>query len=45
MAERALLYARVSSDDRHRDGRNLEGQLRMAREYAQGKGYEVQSVA
>ncbi len=41
MAERALLYARVSSDDRHRDGRNLEGQLRMAREYAQGKGYEV----
>ena len=39
--KRAVLYARVSSDDRGRDGRNLAGQLEMAREYAQQKGYKV----
>jgi site-specific DNA recombinase len=41
MKKRAVLYARVSSDDRGRDGRNLAGQLEMAREYAQKKGYAI----
>ena len=41
VAKRVILYARVSSDDRGRDGRNLAGQLEMAREYAQKKGYVV----
>jgi site-specific DNA recombinase len=41
MQKRAVLYARVSSDDRGRDGRNLAGQLEMAREYAQKKGYAI----
>jgi site-specific DNA recombinase len=41
MKKRAVLYARVSSDDRSRDGRNLAGQLEMAREYAQKKGYAI----
>ena len=35
------MYARVSSDDRSKDGRNLAGQLDMCREYALGKGYEI----
>jgi site-specific DNA recombinase len=39
--KRAVLYARVSYDDRDTDGRNLSGQLEMAREYAQRKGYQV----
>jgi site-specific DNA recombinase len=41
MTKRAVLYARVSSDDRGRDGRNLSGQLEMAREYAEKKGYTI----
>lgn len=41
MTERAVLYARVSGDDRGKDGRNLKGQLDMCREYAQSKGYTV----
>lgn len=41
MAKRAVLYARVSSDDRGKEGRNLKGQLDMCREHAQGKGYQV----
>jgi site-specific DNA recombinase len=41
MTKRAALYARVSSDDRSKDGRNLEGQLEMGREYAQKHGYTV----
>ncbi len=41
MSKRAVLYARVSSDDTRRDGRNLEGQLEMCRNYAQQHGYEV----
>jgi len=32
--KRAVLYARVSGDDRGRDGRNLAGQIKMCREYA-----------
>jgi len=38
---RAVLYARVSSDDRGKDGRNLDGQIEMAREYAEKHGYKV----
>jgi site-specific DNA recombinase len=41
MTDRAVLYARVSSDDRGKDGRNLAGQLRMCREYAQKHGWTV----
>ena len=39
--KRAVLYARVSSDDRNKDGRNLAGQLEMDREYAKEKGYNI----
>lgn len=38
---RAALYARVSGDDRGKEGRNLQGQLEMGREYAYQKGYTV----
>ena len=41
MIKRAVLYARVSYDDRDKDGRNLAGQLEMARDYAASKGYRV----
>ena len=41
MAKRAVLYARVSGDDRHNEGRNLVGQVAMCREYAQERGYEI----
>jgi len=39
--ERAILYARVSGDDRGREGRNLAGQLDMCREYALSQGWRV----
>ncbi|MBU0494346.1 MAG: recombinase family protein [Chloroflexi bacterium] len=39
MSKRAILYARVSGDDRDKDGRNLKGQMDMCREYAQDHGY------
>ena len=41
MKERAVLYARVSGDDRNNEGRNLAEQLKMCRKYAQQKGYSV----
>ena len=41
MSKRAVLYARVSRDDRDKDGRNLNGQLEMCREYAQSHGWRV----
>ncbi len=41
MSLRAVLYARVSGDDRHREGRNLQGQLDLCRAYAQARGYQV----
>ena len=41
MKKRCVLYARVSGDDRGKDGRNLEGQLEMGREYAHERGYTV----
>ena len=39
--KRAVLYARVSSDDRGREGRNLAGQLEMGQKYAKKHGYTV----
>lgn len=41
MSNRAVLYARVSGDDRHREGRNLNGQLDMCREYSLSHDYTV----
>lgn len=41
MTKRAILYARVSKDDRAKEGRNLEGQLTMCRDYARDKGWPV----
>jgi site-specific DNA recombinase len=41
MEKRAILYARVSGDDRGNDGRNLAGQLDMCREYAERQGWHV----
>ena len=41
MDKRAVLYARVSGDDRGMDGRNLKGQLDMCREYAERQGWHV----
>ena len=35
---RAVLYARVSGDDRSNEGRNLESQLEMCREHARSQG-------
>ena len=39
--KRAVLYARVSSDDTGKNGRNLKGQLDMCREYAQENGQMI----
>jgi len=39
--KRAVLYARVSSDDRGKDGRNLAGQLEMCREFALENGWQI----
>lgn len=39
--KRAVLYARVSSDDTGKDGRNLDGQIDMGREYATKRGYSI----
>jgi site-specific DNA recombinase len=41
MTIRAVTYARVSSDDRSKGGRNLSGQLEMCREYCLQHGYEI----
>ena len=41
MTDRAVLYARVSGDDRKKDGRNLASQLDMCREYALSRGYSI----
>lgn len=41
MSKRAVLYARVSSDDRKNEGRNLNSQLEICREYALNKGWEI----
>lgn len=41
MTKRAVLYARVSGDDRGKDGRNLAGQIEMCREYCLKMGWLV----
>lgn len=41
MSKRAVLYARVSGDDTHRDGRNLKGQLDACRKFALDRGYTI----
>lgn len=41
MRKRAVLYARVSSDDRGREGRNLAGQLEMCRDFALQNGWTI----
>ncbi|HNM37846.1 MAG TPA: recombinase family protein, partial [Anaerolineales bacterium] len=41
MNDRAVTYARVSGDDRVKDGRNLSGQLDICREHALKKGYQI----
>ena len=39
--KRAVLYARVSGDDRGNDGRNLTGQLDMCREHALKREWDI----
>lgn len=39
--KRAIVYARVSGDDRHNDRRNLDGQIEMGRKYALDNGYAI----
>ena len=41
VAKRAVLYARVSSDDTKKDSRNLTGQIEMCRQHAQSKGWRI----
>jgi len=41
MKGRAVLYARVSSDDRPKGERNIKGQIDMCRQHAIEKGWEV----
>jgi len=41
MVKRAVLYARVSGDDRGSEGRNLASQLEMGRKYAQEHDYQI----
>jgi site-specific DNA recombinase len=41
MSKRAVTYARTSYDDRENDGRNLQGQLDMCREYALSHNWHV----
>lgn len=41
MSERAVLYARVSSDDRSKDGRNLASQLEDCTRHAQQHDYRI----
>jgi len=39
--KRAVLYARVSRDDRAQEGRNLAGQLAMCRQYALDRAWRI----
>jgi site-specific DNA recombinase len=41
MTKRAIIYGRVSYDDRDTEGRNLRGQIDMGREWAAEHGYSV----
>jgi len=40
---RAITYARVSGDDSHKEGRNLQSQLEMCRQFCQEKEYTIVS--
>ena len=44
MTKRAVLYAQVSSDDTRNDGRNLDSQLEMCRDFADQQGWEMIDV-
>ncbi|MDR3574080.1 MAG: recombinase family protein [Anaerolineaceae bacterium] len=41
MGKRAIIYGRVSYDDRDTDGRNLASQLEMGREYCRKNDYTI----
>jgi site-specific DNA recombinase len=41
MSKRAVIYARVSYDDRPNEDRNLEGQIEDGRAYCREKGYRI----
>ena len=41
MSKRALIYARVSYDNRKNEARNLEGQIQDGRAYCQDRGYHI----
>lgn len=41
MSKRAILYARVSGDDRTKGGLNLGGQIELCREFARKKDYAI----
>lgn len=41
MSKRAVIYARVSYDDRPNEDRNLEGQIEDGRAYCQERGYRI----
>ena len=41
MKKRAVLYARVSGDDRTNSTSSIEGQLEMCREYANEQGWQI----
>ncbi|MCB8923142.1 MAG: recombinase family protein [Ardenticatenaceae bacterium] len=43
MSKRAVLYARVSGDDRKKEGRNLEGQISLCKQYATKNGWQIVS--
>ena len=41
MSKQAILYARVSRDDRQNDSRNVIGQLDLCRDHAQAHDWSV----
>lgn len=41
MSKRAILYARVSGDDRQNVTSSIDGQLELCRDYASKKGYKI----
>lgn len=41
MTKRAVIYARVSYDDRKNEARNLEGQIEDGQTYCQERGYQI----
>lgn len=41
MTKRAIVYARVSGDDRHNVTSSIDGQLELCRDHANKKGYQI----